>query len=254
MSVNADVKQRVRIEKRLQGLERAAARNGRYVLPPRLAAVLSSVADANEFSGSGWFRVGPATTNAPTPADYVVEQYELDSTSRYQQAWKIGSPATQIFAERWTRTRTAAGVWTAWKIISQPTKSFTPSATTITVGNGSISGTYSISDGILTGRIVLTVGSTTVVNTDCQFDHPPVPFVGSTMSAGRSRMTDTSTGQNVIGSVLVNSSKIYNRLQAVVNAPDGELSYLAELTMIASRPFTWAAGDSMVLDFSYPVV
>lgn len=227
-----------------------------WAAPQRLAAVLSSVDDADFVVGAGWFWVGTGTLNNPTPGqNYIVEQYELDSTTRYQQAHRIGAPASQIFAERWTRTRTATGVWTAWKLLSLPTTNFAPvpGAGGLVIGNGSLSGTYSVADGMLTGRIVGSLGSTSSVGGDITFEHPPLPYTGSTMSAGLARLTDSSAGTAYPATVLVNTTRVYARPMGTTAAASGTL-FTREIVGSATSPFAWATGDSIVLDFEYPIL
>lgn len=242
------------VQERLDLLE-----DRQWTPPPRLAGVLTPLDDANAAIGTGAFWIAAprvdfpsGTLNSPdTSQNYVLDQYELDTTSRYQQAWRIGNPSTQIFAERWTRTRTAAGVWTPWKLISSPTKSFTP-LPNFALGNGTVSGTYSVADGVVTGRILVTVGSTTAITGDIQFEHP-IPFTGGTISAGMARLTDASPGLNYHALVLVNSSKVYVRPQGATTAASGYI-YTREFSAAADVPFVWATGDSFVVDFSYPIV
>lgn len=242
------------VEERLQSLE-----SRQWLAPQRLAGVLTPITDANNVAGTGSFWIAaprvdfpPGTLNSPdTSQNYVLDQYELDTTSRYQLASRIGTPSTQIFAERWTRTRTAAGVWTPWKLISSPTKSFTP-VPNFVLGNGTVSGTYSVSDGVVTGRILVTVGSTTAITGDIQFEHP-IPFTGGTISAGTARLTDASPGVNYHALVLVNSSKVYVRPQGATAAASGYI-YTREFAAAADVPFVWATGDSFVADFEYPIV
>lgn len=246
-------------EGRLEALE------SRVWTPPlRLAGVLSGVPDANEVGGTGWFWLNSpsvtypvASLNSPDPTqNYVVEQYELDSTTRYQLASRIGSPAGQIFTERWTRTRTASGTWTAWKLISMPTTNFTPvpGAGGIVVGNGTASATYSVSDGILRARIAVNFGSTTTVGGDITFELPPIPYTGATMVAGDSRMVDASTGFAIAATVLVNSLSVYARPFATTSAAVGTATFVRSVTTGASTPFAWATGDSLTLDFEYPIL
>lgn len=234
-----------------------------WVAPERLAGVLSGITDANEVDGTGSFfvsavRVGfpVATLNSPDPAqNYVIDQYELDSGSRYQIANRIGSPASQIFTERWARTRTAGGTWTDWVVLSLPSKSFAPAlGSGLTLGNGIMAGAYSVADGILFGRITLAIGSTTVIGSSITFGHPPIPYVGgSTRTAGQSRMTDASTGVVYPGVVLVNNALLYVR---VSGAPAGETGAVIqrEYTTSPNVPFTWATGDNLILDFDYAIL
>lgn len=232
--------------------------------PPRLAGTLTPLSDANTAPGTGAFWIAaprvdfPAgTLNSPDASqNYVLDQYELDTGSRYQIASRIGNPASQIFTERWARTRTAAGVWTAWSVLSTPTKSFTPVASGgLVLGNGSISGSYSVADGLLKGRIVVVWGSTTAMSgSDIQFDHPPTPYTGTTMVAGMGRITDASANINYYGSVLANTSKLYLRPLGTTEAGAAGVIYTREFSATASVPFTWASGDSIGVDFEYPIL
>ncbi|QNJ55538.1 hypothetical protein SEA_PHINKY_46 [Microbacterium phage Phinky] len=234
------------VETRLQLLELRP-----LILPERLVSALSTADDANELVGTGSFWVMPTTLNSPpTTAHYVIEQYELTSGTRYQLATRIGTPTNQIFTERWTRTRTGSGAWTAWNPISLQTTAFTPVATGgLTLGNSTVTATYSIADGVLFGRIIVTLGSTAVVNGDIQFDHPPIRYSGTTRSAGQTRMTDASTGINYPGTVLVNSTRLYARLIATTDTV-----YPREMPASASGPFPWTTGDTLAIDFSYPIL
>lgn len=245
-------------EGRLEALE------SRVWTPPlRLAGIMSGIKDANEVNGTGSFwissvRIGfpVATLNSPDPTqNYVVEQYELDSGTRYQIASRIGSPASQIFTERWTRTRTGAGTWTDWSVLSLPSKSFAPvTGSGLTLGNGTMSGTYSVADGILFGRISFVFGSTTVISGPITFEPLPIPYVSSTRTAGMGRITDASAGVIYPGVVLVNTSAVYLRLAATPMAGFGELVVTRETNTTPTQPFTWAAGDSFVLDFDYAIL
>lgn len=227
--------------------------------PPRLAGILSPVTDANDVYGTGTFwissvRIGfpVATLNSPDPTqNYVLEQHELDSGTRYQIASRIGSPASQIYTERWTRTRTGSGTWTPWSVLSLPSKSFTPVlGTGLTLGNGTMSGNYSVADGILFGRITLGIGSTTVIGSSITFGQLPIPYVSSTRTAGQCRMTDASTGFICPGVVLINSSLIYARVSTLVS---GE-TYPREFSTAPTIPFVWSTGDTIVLDFDYAIL
>ncbi|WNT45292.1 hypothetical protein SEA_BABYDOTZ_39 [Microbacterium phage BabyDotz] len=232
--------------------------------PPRLAGVLSPVTDANEVAGTGTFwiaspRVGfpVATLNSPDPTqNYALEQHELDTGTRYQIASRIGSPASQIYTERHTRTRSVAGVWTPWSVLSLPTKSFTPvAAGALVLGNGSISGSYSVADGLLKGRIVVVWGSTTAMSgNDIQFEHPPIPYVGGTMVAGTARITDASANINYYGSVLANNSRLYLRPLGTTEVGAAGVIFTREFSASATVPFVWASGDSFGVDFEYPIL
>ncbi|QKO02791.1 hypothetical protein SEA_KELCOLE_38 [Microbacterium phage Kelcole] len=247
------------IEDRLYALE-----TRQWLAPQRLAGVLSGITDANEVSGTGTFwissvRIGfpVATLNSPDPTqNYALEQHELDSGTRYQIASRIGSPASQIYTERWTRTRTASGVWTPWSVLSLPTKSFTPvAAGGLVLGNGSISGSYSVADGLLKARIVVVWGSTTAMSgNDIQFEHPPIPYTGGTIVAGMGRITDASANINYYGSVLLNTSRVYLRPLGTTEVGAAGVIYTREFSASATVPFTWASGDSFGVDFEYPIL
>ncbi|QUE25335.1 hypothetical protein SEA_FIZZLES_40 [Microbacterium phage Fizzles] len=233
------------VQERLEILE-----NRQWVSPERLTGILMTVDDANEAYGSGWFRVGPTTLNGPTASDYIIEQYELDSTSRYQQAWRIGSPATSIFAERWSRSRSPLGVWTAWRLISQPLKSFTPvAASGLTPGNGTLTGVYEVSDGMVSGRITLSLGPTSAITGDLRFDAPLTPngSMGNRFASDGARIVQASSQAQYDCQVIVTTAGIYVRPRSVVS------NFVRLTSLNSTTPITWAAGDVIETTFHYPL-
>lgn len=245
-------------EGRLEALESRV-----WTPPQRIAGIMTGARDANDLQGTGSFwissvRIGfpVATLNSPDPTqNYVVDQYELDSSTRYQIASRIGSPASQIFTERWTRTRNASGVWSAWSALSLPSKSFTPvTGSGFSLGNGTMSGTYSVADGVLFGRISVTWGSTTVLTSAITFEQTPIPYTGSTRTAGLSRMSDASAGVLYPGVVLINSNLIYARVWATTSGNPGDTTVTREINTNPTTPFTWAAGDTLVMEFDYAIL
>ncbi|UDL15413.1 hypothetical protein SEA_PEPE25_38 [Microbacterium phage Pepe25] len=223
-----------------------------WAAPQRLASALSTATDADDLLGTGVFWVTPATPHSPpVDAHFVIEQYELDSGTRYQMANRIGTPATSIFAERWTRMKTGSGAWTDWRLISLPTTNFTPEpGGGITLGNATVSGQYGIADGIVTGRIRIVFGSTTVMAGDLQF-LPPVPVLtglSSNAHDGGGRFGDVSAGAVYDLHVLTTGSRIYAR---PLSSAGG---FVTQSFTSATAPFTWAVGDYIEISFIYPII
>lgn len=239
------------LDQRVSNLERTGG-----LLPARLGPYLvgnspSNNADNLDENGSYW--VGSGQLNTPDPAtnwEIRVTGALLSSgvVSVYQEALRFFDTYT---SDRWARVRTA-GVWSAWKPMGLRTRNFTPTAAgALALGDGTIGGTYSVSDGVLFGFITCTLGSTSAVNGDILFGLP-MPYSGSTREAGTARLTDASSGANHVASVLVNSSNIYIRPLGATTAASGDI-FQREFSAASSRPFVWAAGDVIAATFSYPI-
>ncbi|WKW85414.1 minor tail protein [Microbacterium phage Milani] len=232
------------LDSRVSQLERTGG-----LLPARLATTSAARADANDLVENGTYWLASGSANSPDPgATYAVEVSALNQGSIYQEARRLGDG---VYAyDRYARNR-AGGTWSAWKPLGMRTRNFSPNPTSLTLGDGTVGGTYSVSDGVLFGFITLTLGSTTSITGDIQFDLP-MPYAGSTREVGVGRLTDASTGANFTASILVNSSRVYVRPLGVVAAASGN-TFQREFSASSSIPFVWAAGDVIAATFHYPI-
>ncbi|UVF61361.1 minor tail protein [Microbacterium phage Sparcetus] len=222
------------------------------ILTGRLGPNTMPVAgDANLAVEAGTYWLGNGSGNSPdSVSNYALEVVALSNGSIYQEARRFGAG---IYAfDHYTRSRNS-GVWSAWKALGLATKTFSPTIKAgLTLGNGTLTGSYSLSDGFVSITITLIFGSTTAMTGDLQFDLPPFTLAGGgTRTAGSSRQIDTSAGRGYPGIVLVNANTVFARTQVVPGAASGAL-FVFEGFTAASNPFPWASGDSIVLNFDYP--
>lgn len=235
------------LDSRVANLERTGG-----LLPARLGLTASMMPNVDDLVESGTYWLSSGSPNNPDGVShFAVEVLALSNGSIYQEARRFVGGGYAY--DHYTRNR-ASGTWTAWKPLGLATKNYAPTilGSTNQVGNGTLTGSYSVSDGMLTGRITWVLGSTSVVGADLQFSHGPLPYSGSTRTAGIARLTDSSASIIHQAVVLTNSSAVYVRPMGVTAAASGEL-YSREYSMLASRPFPWAAGDNIVAEFSYPL-
>ena len=128
-----------------------------------------------------------------------------------------------------TNTFPADGAWT----------SYTPATTNITIGNGTVSGSYK-KTGSKTAvvRIRFLLGSTSAIVGTGALIAPPFPaaVAGNDSSAGLVAYYDTSASSLFLGSI----------------APPGYLTYTGVgNTITTTVPFTWAVGDSIYSTYTY---
>jgi hypothetical protein len=135
---------------------------------------------------------------------------------------------------------------TNWIILMEPTQSYTPTLTNLTLGNGTLTGTYHRSDGWCDFAVSVTFGSTTTMGTD--------PTIGLPVAANLIRenelsvaMIDVSpvnryTGHN-IASAGGGSTVVVQALSAGANV------FAASIT--ATVPMTWTTGDVLYVTGRY---
>jgi hypothetical protein len=115
---------------------------------------------------------------------------------------------------------------------------WTATVTNPSLGNGALSGSYSIHDGLCFVNIQLNMGSTTTYGSGSW--NFTLPFTARVPSVGSVRALDS--GSAWFTGVCNASSTV---LDATFNNTGNQ--------MAATIPFTWANGDKMQLNFSYEV-
>lgn len=237
------------IRLRLDLLERRLATG---VVPSRLGPVLARVRDGNDAvpTGTFWLLQGGSTLNSPDTAQHwAVETFALDSGSYYQRASRIG--ATAIYADVWVRRFSAT--WSAWTPLSLSLRGFTPTVGAgVTLGNGTLTGVYELSDGVCSGRISFTLGSTSAITGDIRYNLAPIGVavnMGNRYATNGARIIDATDSAQYDAQVIVNTQGIYVRPRVL---PSGTAVQLG--TMSATVPIPWAAGDVIETTFSYPTI
>jgi hypothetical protein len=114
--------------------------------------------------------------------------------------------------------------------------SYTPSVTNITVGNGTITGKYTVVNKTVFARVTFTLGSTSTVAIDAAISLPVTGVDGSSLSGlvGTAVYRDTST------------SEFYWGWWRSLLGYEGTFGVIS-----ATHPFTWATGDIIYLQATY---
>jgi hypothetical protein len=123
--------------------------------------------------------------------------------------------------------------------------SYTPTLQSITIGNGTVVGSYLQIGKFVHGVITLTLGSTSSVATFPRFSFPVAAATQSVAQIGFATFTDAGT-QNYWGTVNWEDA---NTLQVYVQDTSG--AYSQRGFVGATTPFTWATNDIMLLNFYY---
>lgn len=130
----------------------------------------------------------------------------------------------------------AIGTWTA----------FTPSWTNLTVGTGATnSGHYAQLNKILFVKVYVVLGTGPTVGDPIELTLPASLTTAETAGAylGTAMATDTGVA-SYPGVCAIQSS---TKLRLITGNATG--TYLSANTFNTTRPFTWAAGDSLSMDF-----
>ena len=128
--------------------------------------------------------------------------------------------------------------------------SFTPSFSTLTIGNGTRTGTYMVVNKILYFEVTVTFGSTTTMGTSPDLTLP-FAIVGFTIFnpiLNTTLLFDNSATGFVFGSLLAITS---TTVRVVSNTASG--SYVGIQDVAALLPFTWAVNDRVIIRGQYQV-
>jgi len=123
--------------------------------------------------------------------------------------------------------------------------SYTPTLQSITLGNGTLVGSYLQIGKFVHGVITLTLGSTSSVATFPRFSLPVAAATQSVAQIGFATFTDTGT-QSYWGTVNWEDA---NTVQVYVQDTSGATSQRGFVG--STTPFTWASTDVMLLNFYY---
>jgi hypothetical protein len=140
---------------------------------------------------------------------------------------------------------------TAWLQVVTPGAwvAYTPTATNITLGNGSITAIYSRVGKTVNVRIRFTLGSTSAMGSFPNFTLPftaSSEFLNSTSTVGNSYYLDTSASIQVFGRARTNPGSECDPVIDTVSGTQIRIGYVT-----STNPFTWATGDIMALQLTY---
>lgn len=123
------------------------------------------------------------------------------------------------------------GAWTTW----------TPVWTNLSVGNGIVTARYNKVGRNVFGYLQINLGSTSTVTGDV---NATLPYANALASSGAAYFADAGVG-NYLGKWIVSGGSIYFRAQSVSG------SYLQQINLSSTVPFTWTTNDQMMATFMY---
>lgn len=250
-------------ERRLRGQERRLVPQSLREGGRLGATILSHVGDLNDLIYTGWYQsAGPTgSANRPPEADALglgsleIQVVALASGSVFQTARTHG-PVGEPYRWEWVRDYRGERGWFPWRLVSAPQQDFVPSVVQgFSLGNGSAIGQYGISDGQASGRMIITLGSTSIMYSADLILAYPVPIaVGMTNRfSGGGRLRDTSASNYYDAFTLMATGGVYVRTTVVAQASSGN-AYPRQIAVSPNAPFTWASGDQIEIYFEYPTV
>jgi hypothetical protein len=125
--------------------------------------------------------------------------------------------------------------------------SYTPTLASITLGNGTLAGSYLQIGKFVHVVISLTLGTTSAIGTFPRFSLPLTASAQNVAQVGAATYTDTGV-QSYWGTVNLEST---TQVQAYLQDTTGNYSQRAFVS--TNAPFTWGSTDTMDLNFYYKV-
>jgi hypothetical protein len=136
---------------------------------------------------------------------------------------------------------------TGWIILMEPTQTYTPTLTNITLGNGTLTGTYHRSDGWCDFAVSVVFGSTTTMGTD--------PTIGLPVATNLIRENELSVAMIDLSPVVRytghNVAVAGGVASVVVQALTATGTYVSATQITATVPMTWATGDVLYVTGRY---
>ncbi len=130
-----------------------------------------------------------------------------------------------------------------WRLTALPARSFTPSFTNFTLGNGTINtATYEVVGSVVKGTVEIKLGSTSSLSGSVVMNLPvPAASFKDGRPIGQGTYIDSGTGYypgrlNMDGSGAAKLQYEPSSFFSSINA---------------TQPFTWTTNDEILLDFSY---
>ena len=128
--------------------------------------------------------------------------------------------------------------------------SFTPTISSLTIGNGTRTGTYFIQNKVLYFEVTITFGSTTTIGVtpDLTLPFAVVGFTQFNSILNTTEFFDSSATSFVFGNLLLIAS---TTIRLVVQTASG--SYVGITDVGALTPWSWATGDRIIVRGQYQI-
>ena len=127
------------------------------------------------------------------------------------------------------------GAWTSW----------TPTWTSLSVGNGTVSALYARASRLITWKLKLTFGSTTSVSGGVRFTLPVAASTGVEFDNSFGTFVDASSSRHLAMSQFISTTTIQANGMTVSG------SDVIQIATTASVPFTWATSDQIYFSGVY---
>ena len=124
---------------------------------------------------------------------------------------------------------------------------YTPTFTNFTLGNGTLAASYVQVQKLVQVSVVITLGSTSSMTGQISISKPVTGAVGASLniSVGLARLGDSGTGVRVAHVRNDSGSAVSVRVLDVA------ATYLTEVNISSTVPFTWTTNDDLRLSFVY---
>lgn len=128
--------------------------------------------------------------------------------------------------------------------------SFTPSITSLSIGNGTRTGTYFLQNKVLYFEVTITFGSTTTLgaNPDLTLPFAVNGFIQFNPILNTTLFFDSSPTGFYIGTVVVITSTTVRFISQTAGG-----TYVQIQDLSATLPFTWATNDRIILRGQYQI-
>lgn len=156
-------------------------------------------------------------------------------------AWT--SPRTWVAAETVTAALMNTHVRDNLKAIGDAWTAYTPTLTTWTLGNGTITGRYAFYGKTCVGALKLTIGSTTTTAGSVEISLPQTASVGAYQPVGNASCKDTAAANPYnVPAYMTSTTKMGFVMGGTANT-----------AVNATNPFTWGTGDTLEAFFTFEV-
>lgn len=135
---------------------------------------------------------------------------------------------------------------TGWVIMSEPAQSYTPSLTNMTLGNGTVAGSYHRSDGWCDFTAAFTLGSTSAVAANAAISIPVAYFDGTEFESLPVFMYDSSVTTRYYGHTYAANPSLIGLV-----ADASAAAHITGAIVSGTVPFTWATGDIIKVSGRY---
>lgn len=183
----------------------------------------SGIADGATFSSAFW-------------DSYVREQVCATCTSSTRPTNVEGR---LIYETNTDRLLMGTGSGSNWICLAEPSQSWTPTVSGLTVGNGTWTAAYRRHDGWCTARGSFVLGSTSAITGSLLVTLPYTPVAASAF------LTFCQLYDSSAGTVYHGVAGAYTSPQMILNCTTASGTYTTRTAISSTVPFTWATSDQI---------